>query len=279
MKISTLLRLLDRKGFRWLLKVLVFGIYKIKGATVKSIAHNNNLNLWEYQIGNSFFVTETPSWFSSDSYYLQTLKKYSCNFYLPQSGDVVIDIGAGVGEELLPFSSQVGSSGHVYALEANPRTFSVLEYVFSKNRITNASIYNLAISSKHETLSIEDDGGYGVKNSILSIKSAKKFEVEAMNLDEFIHITKIERIDFLKVNIEGAERLLIQGMGESLSIIKHFAIACHDFRSDAGESEFFKTHQLIIDFFGGQFDLSFQQSNDVVRDNYVYGTNKKILNK
>ena len=47
--------------------------------------------------------------------------------YTPGEGDVVVDLGAGFGDEALIFSNLVGPSGRVIAVEAHPKTFACLE--------------------------------------------------------------------------------------------------------------------------------------------------------
>jgi FkbM family methyltransferase len=278
MQISDILRFLDRDGFRELARSLVFIAYMLKGRRIKFVNFNTSTRLWEYQIGEYFFVTKEAAWFSSYDYYLQTIKRYSCYYYLPKANDIVIDIGAGVGEEILPLSVCVGVNGSVYGLEANPRTFGILEYTVSKNKLNNAHLFNLAISSNHGKVLIEDNINYGVANSISTNSEKAVFPITSMSLDQFVADQNIERIDFLKANIEGAEQLLIKGMNGSLSKIRNIAISCHDFRFHAGEDEFFKTKDLVIDFLSPHFNLFFQRTGDAVRDNYVYGVNKVISN-
>lgn len=152
----------------------------------------------------------------------------------------MIDIGAGVGEEVLPVSDLVGSMGMIHAIEANPNTFAVLKYYCANNRLTNAVLHNLAITEKSGAIFIEDDGGYGVQNAIAMQQTGKMIEVNAQSLDDFIELNKIESIDLLKVNIEGAERFVVKGMDRSVANIKHIAISCHDFRHASGESDFLR---------------------------------------
>ncbi len=264
----------NRKGLRWVSAVIVFLVYRLKGQKIKSVAYNHALGLWEYKIANSFFLTKDPAWFSSRQYYNDVFKRYSGHFYEPRKGDTVIDIGAGVGEEVLPVSHLIGSAGKIYAIEANPNTFRVLEHYCKHNQIKNASLHNLAITEHSGHIFIEDDGGYGVQNSVSMNQNGNQIEVPAQSLDDFIESNKIESIDLLKVNIEGAERFVIKGMDRSVNRIKHIAISCHDFRYAAGESEFFKTHDEVKAYLHQHFTLSFQQTGDAVRDNYIYGVNK-----
>jgi hypothetical protein len=67
--------------------------------------------------------------------------------------------------------------------------------------------------------------------------------VPALDLDTFVEDNRIQSIDLLKMNIEGAEELAILGMSKSAHRIKNIAIACHDFRGDLPG-----TKRPVIDF-------------------------------
>jgi hypothetical protein len=72
-------------------------------------------------------------------------------------------------------------------------------------------------------------------------------EVEAFPFDEIRARHGIERIDFLKMNIEGAERFALRGMPETLQRVRHACIAAHDFRAERGEGEEFRTHDFVVE--------------------------------
>lgn len=266
----------NKQGLRWVSAAIIFVVYRLKGQNIRHVAYNSTLGLWEYKIANSFFLTKDPGWFSSRQYYLEVFKKYAGHFYLPQAGDTVIDIGAGVGEEVLPVSELVGSEGRIYAIEANPNTFAVLKYYSANNQLANASLHNLAITEQSGHIFIEDDGGYGVQNAISRNQSGNKIKVDAQSLDDFIESNRIQSVSLLKINIEGAERFVIKGMDRSVPKIKHVAISCHDFRHAGGESDFFKTRDEVMSYLQQYFTISYQQTGDAIRDNYIYGVNKNL---
>jgi hypothetical protein len=66
-----------------------------------------------------------------------------------------------------------------------------------------------------------------------------------MPLDELIEREKIRRVDFLKMNIEGAEAKAPEGMQRSFGIIRALCISCHDFRANQGDGEQFRTKALV----------------------------------
>jgi FkbM family methyltransferase len=276
MMVSKIATYFNKQGFRWVSAIIIFVVYRIKGQNIRRVAFNAVLGLWEYTIGKAFFLTKDPAWFSSRQYYLDVFKTYAGYFYQPRPGDTVIDIGAGVGEEVFPVSELVGREGKIHAIEANPNTFAVLKYYCTNNGFNNTVLHNLAITAQSGTIFIEDDGEYGVQNAISLQKTDKMMEVSAMSLDDFVELNKIETVDLLKVNIEGAEQFVIKGMNRSVNRIKHVAISCHDFRHAAGESDFFKTYDEVMDYIQQHFAVSFQQTGDAVRDNYIYGVNKNL---
>ena len=58
--------------------------------------------------------------------YLRDADDYWFHVYQPQPGDVIVDIGAGRGEDVFAFSKAVGRTGHVWAIEAHPTSYTML---------------------------------------------------------------------------------------------------------------------------------------------------------
>jgi hypothetical protein len=61
--------------------------------------------------------------------------------------------------------------------------------------------------------------------------------VPATMLNHLCEQQGLKDVAFLKMNIEGAERYALLGMERVIQNIRQICVACHDFRSDAGESE------------------------------------------
>ena len=123
--------------------------------------------------------------------------------YAPQRGDVVVDIGAGIGEELYTLISRVGPEGKVFAVEAHPRPCEILERLREANGWDNLTIINAAIvdgQSVGDVVKISD-GRFYDRNHLAD----EGIAVPTITLDAVV-----ERvggpIDYLKMNIEGAEQ-------------------------------------------------------------------------
>jgi FkbM family methyltransferase len=172
---------------------------------------------------------------------------YWFHVYQPQSGDVIVDIGAGRGEDVFAFSEAVGPEGAVWAVEAHPGSFRLLERFCRKNGLTNVRLLNCAAMDRRSRLRVETLPVWESNFVHDGPTTPTSQEVEAFPFDEIRAQHGIERIDFLKMNIEGAERFALRGMPETLERVRYACIAAHDFRAARGEGEEFRTHDFVVE--------------------------------
>jgi FkbM family methyltransferase len=151
--------------------------------------------------------------------------------YTPCPGDTVLDVGAGAGEEVELFSKLVGPSGRVYAVEAHPGTFAALETRCRDAGLVNVVPVHAAVSDHAGTVSFSDDESY-LENRITAGPAG--FSVPAVTLDELIDRWALDRLDFLKLNIEGAEEAALRGLARRALRVRHLTVSCHDFLADRG---------------------------------------------
>lgn len=189
-----------------------------------------------------------------------------CRKYNVKEGDIVLDIGAGVGGELPFYASLIGKSGFVYAIEASPDSFKKLEALCEKNHYTkNVSPFCLAISDTMGSVWIEETNMYRA-NQIN--QSQKGIEVKSLTLDAFVQKHKIQKIDLLKMNIEGAELQVIKGMESSIHLVENFAISCHDFLFE----EETNIKETITSFFEkNNFQVEEIHTGNKYMDSWIFG--------
>jgi FkbM family methyltransferase len=131
------------------------------------------------------------------------------------ANDVVIDAGANIGM----FSALASYKGAtVFSFEPVPYNQQLLELTKSLNK--NITVCPFALSDKtgKMRLSMEEDDNIGSFSENISAKNS--FEVDAITLDEFVSKNKIEKISFIKADIEGAERKMLWGATE---VLKNFS--------------------------------------------------------
>ncbi len=126
-------------------------------------------------------------------------------------GWTLIEIGANLGYFTNLFQSIVGSRGQVHAFEPVPSTFQQLQNTLSKSR-NNCTPYNLGTANEAGEVIFHvplNDHGQATM-SPHDCKSWKSREIEevtcsVIKLDEFTPICSLTKIDFIKIDVEGAE--------------------------------------------------------------------------
>lgn len=140
--------------------------------------------------------------------------------------DIVFDIGANFGL----FSSVAASKaplGKVYAFEPIPETQKILQKTASF--YNNVEVIPLAITnhSGNVNISIEQYENNQGSASIMNVQpTAATQQVSCMSLDEFVSKNNITKVDFIKADIEGAERLLLSGSKRILAEMQPKLVIC-----------------------------------------------------
>jgi FkbM family methyltransferase len=195
--------------------------------------------------------------------------------YTPCAGDVVFDVGAGIGMATLLFSRLVGSGGRVVALEAHPGTYEWLDRLCRVNRLTNVAPLQVAASASEGELMITDFAQRD-RNTVLNDREG--IRVPARPLDDIAKDLGIAEVDLVKMNIEGAEQLAIEGMRWLIERTRHVCISCHDFIADDGGSEHMRTKALVQEFLldHGFRVITRQGAREPWTRDYLYGVNESI---
>ncbi|MBT9099542.1 FkbM family methyltransferase [Methylovulum psychrotolerans] len=165
-----------------------------------------------------------------------------CYRYKPQPGDVVVDIGAGIGDDVVIFSKLVGDNGLVIAIEAHPITYRCLLKTIQVNGLGNVVAINSAVSDNDGDVLISNEANY-LSNTIQSCNSGTHIKAELF--DSIAIKYNLKNIKLMKMNIEGAEIPAIRGMNDILNKIENIVVECHDFKCERGESEYYRTHTWV----------------------------------
>lgn len=279
MRTVQVLDYLHRKGFRKSLSFLSQLAYWLKGFGYVRSTYHPSFRAYEYKVRGVVYLSLGPGWAYTFDYLSTLLRNNFGYYYMPQPGDCVIDIGAGLGEETVLYALLVGKEGSVHSLEANPSTFAGLKYLCDQNKFSWVVPHHLAIYKEDGVVTIEDDGENYLTNTIHKESVQKEgHQVEAMKLDTFVERNGITKIDFLKSNIEGAEQFLIQGMDNSIRMIGHLCISCHDFRQVYHQhGEFYMTLGKVKSFLEEKgFEITMRSTGNHATDNYIYARNPAI---
>lgn len=134
------------------------------------------------------------------------------------TGDTVIDAGASSGISAMYFAKRIGPEGRLICLEPSPDAIKILRENISINALENIAVLEKGISDRSGTESffLGDVGAsHIVQGSSKKSKSAVTLEV--VTLDDIVRAYGLEKVDFIKMDIEGAEVRIIDQLSSFLA--------------------------------------------------------------
>jgi FkbM family methyltransferase len=155
-------------------------------------------------------------------------------YLTPRKGEVFVDVGAHIGKYALRIAKMVGSEGKVIAIEPDPENFRALVCGINLNRLTNVVVLNVAAWDRECKLTLylgetdrklSNGGLYGRGESSVKRKIGQQCEVLAKPLDDIIQELNINRIDWVKIDAEGAEYEILKGFIKTVKSQKPKIIA------------------------------------------------------
>lgn len=176
----------------------------------------NGLIILTTRCDRNRYVLPFDSFFS---YYVPFMAKMQYGFLNIREGDTVIDAGAFPGDFTLYASRLVGASGRVIAIEPHPYNFKILKANIRLNDLRNVIPVNKALSD-HEGRAMLS--GIGVDAHI----SDSGIEVETTTLDNIALELGLDRVDVVKMDIEGQEVAALRGF-QGLEKVREVAIEVH----------------------------------------------------
>lgn len=150
-------------------------------------------------------------------------EKAECDVVLRllRPGMTVLDIGAHHGYYTLLASCRVGKSGRVFAFEPSPRERRKLRWHLRWNHCSNVEVVEMALGARAGEAELFLVAGRETGCNSLRPPAVrgtpKKLGVPIGTLDGFVSRQEIERVDFLKLDVEGAELSVVEGGQELLS--------------------------------------------------------------
>uniref|UniRef100_A0A7C4U847 FkbM family methyltransferase n=1 Tax=candidate division WOR-3 bacterium TaxID=2052148 RepID=A0A7C4U847_UNCW3 len=195
-------------------KDTIFG-GKLKYANLKRLSKFREIgkNIWYY----SGFLETLCEQYIDDIY-----EKY----YKIKKGDIVVDVGANVGIFTIKAAKEVGNDGKVIAVEPEGECLSMLQRNIQENKLRNVLVIQKGVWIKKDKLKFyisPSSTGHSFYESI----HYKVAEIEVDSLDNILKEYGIERTDFVKLDIEGAEVEAVKGMNEVLKSGAKIVIASY----------------------------------------------------
>lgn len=185
----------------------------------------------------------------------------------------IFDIGAHHGESVV-FLKKVFPDAIIYSFEPDPESYSIL----SGTQIDGVLYFNLAfsdldgetnfyrnkISHTNSLLKVNKNSQDSIGiNRALNENDTKYFEnfnhkisVKTMSIDSFLSVNPLEQIDLLKIDVQGAERLVLLGASKTLSKVKVIILEISFYDYYEQQSSFLDVERIIAPFGFKLFSIS-----------------------
>lgn len=134
-----------------------------------------------------------------------------------KNGHIVADIGANIGLYTVIAARKVGPIGKVFSFEPEAENFDLLSKNVELNKFENTTLINSALSDtsgeRDLYLSKDNKGHYSFSDDSFA---DTKISVKTNTFDEYMKKYGSPKIDLIKMDIEGAEPLALDGMKETI---------------------------------------------------------------
>lgn len=168
-------------------------------------------------MGNSTFRINDIEIDYKDIHYIGLKEIYVLDIYrvgLIKKGDIVFDLGAGIGDFTVIASKKVGDTGRVVAIEPNIEDYELLQSNLRRNNCSNVTTLNMGI------------GGRTGEKEITFWGRTYKFKIDT--LEQIMSELGINQpINFIKMDIEGAEREVIESSLSTIAKANVISIEFH----------------------------------------------------
>jgi FkbM family methyltransferase len=145
---------------------------------------------------------------------------------------VIFDCGANIGVATIFFKWMYPES-EIFAFEPDKNTFELLKNNIIQNRLKNINLFNSALADKEGKIDFFIDsskqGSLTMSENFNRISANRKIEVSAVCLSRFIREKFIEKIDLIKMDIEGSEKKAMEDLyrNNQLDKISNFIVEYH----------------------------------------------------
>lgn len=136
---------------------------------------------------------------------------------LVSPNDTVLDVGANIGCTTILFADRARK---VYSFEPSPSTFQFLQKNIDTAQLENVSLVNLGLGREAGrfdlTFSGDNRSGGFVSNKLRASAGHNVESIEIVCGDSYVENNQIRSIDFIKIDVEGFEKDVLQGLSNTI---------------------------------------------------------------
>ena len=151
-------------------------------------------------------------------FHIISLKQYDVkNIFEVKEDATILDIGAWKGDTAYFFSKKCSNKARIYAFEPDENNYKILLKIKDKYKLNNVIASNILFSNSETEI-----------NFLSMDLNRPAVKMKSTTIDKFVEENNIEKIDYIKMDVEGAERNILEGSIKTIKKFKPFlAIAIY----------------------------------------------------
>jgi FkbM family methyltransferase len=207
----------------------ILGVSGLLSALIAKIKKSTVLFKLDRQDCNYPFHLRMPS--SDVEIYGQVFIDLEYDFLVETQPEVIVDAGANIGLASIYFANKYPDA-KIIAIEPEHSNFEILKENVSP--FSNIIPIQAALWNKNEEINLVDPG-FGkwgfmteMKNSLESLPDHTSHPVAAMTIDQIMKDFKLEKIDILKIDIEGAEKEVFDDTSAWIDKVNSLIVELHE---------------------------------------------------
>lgn len=147
---------------------------------------------------------------------------------------VIFDIGSNIGT-YATWIAKLFPTGTVHCFEPQQAVFQILCGNLAINNFYNCYAHNIAVGAANDFIKVvepdychkEDFGIFSLVEDKIGKKSGRSYTIQLISLDTFVHNFNIQKIDFIKIDVEGMDLAVLQGAKQCLKTFKPIIFVEH----------------------------------------------------
>lgn len=171
-------------------------------------------------MGKKLLVPDSASFLSM---YKEIIEKEIYKFYTTSKNPYIIDCGANIGLSIIYFK-KIYPNARIIAFEPDKKIFKILKKNIQSFNLENVKLIQKGVWSKKSTMNFYSEGA-DAGRIITNTHIDKTSKIYTVKLNDFLNKT----VDFLKIDIEGAEIDVLESSKEKLSNVKNLFVEYHSF--------------------------------------------------
>jgi FkbM family methyltransferase len=134
--------------------------------------------------------------------------------------NTIFDVGANIGETTLNFAKIIGETGTVHSFEPDPINHTFIERNINLNNFKNILLFPLGFGDVEGTFKIHtfNERNKGMNRIIIDTDNTKSYrEIKITTIDSYVKDKNIQKIDLIKIDVEGFEFNVLRGATKTLT--------------------------------------------------------------